>query len=448
MKASKTKIHIITFGCSLNFSDSEVMAGLLKKHGFKIVKTSKQDEGIKKAELIIINSCTVKDTTEKNFKKLLKKLTQLKKKIIIAGCISQTDPEQLEGYSLIGTTQLNNIAEVVEETLAGNIIKLLERSKTNPRLNLPKIRKNPFVEIIPISQGCLGNCSYCKTKAARFNLLSYDKKAILCQAKEAVEQGVKEIWLTSQDNAVYGNDIKNKKLTKITLVDLLKDLINLPGKFKVRIGMGNPNHFIKIIDELLLLFKSKNGDKLYQFLHIPLQSGNNTILKAMNRKYKVDDYKKLIRKIKKQIPKMTLSTDLIVGFPGETEKQFMDSIKLIKEIKPAVLNISRYSARPKTLAANMPQIHGRDIKNRSRLLTKEFYKIAIQQHKIWLGWRGYIVIDEEGKVGTDTMIGRNLSYKPVIINNIHKRKKINIGDVVKVKIVNTTRNDLRGEIIK
>ena len=216
----------------MNFSDSEVMAGLLEKQGFKIVKASIPDDGIKKADLVIVNSCTVKNTTEINFNRLLRNLNSKNKKIVIAGCIPQTDSEKLEKYSLVGTTQLNKIVGVVEETMAGHIVKFLERSKTNPRLNLPKIRKNSLVEIIPISQGCLGNCSYCKTKAARFDLLSYDNKAIICQAKAAIKQGVKEIWLTSQDNAVYGYDLsKGKNNKKLTLIDLLKDLIKIPGKF-------------------------------------------------------------------------------------------------------------------------------------------------------------------------------------------------------------------------
>ncbi|MBT4825011.1 tRNA (N(6)-L-threonylcarbamoyladenosine(37)-C(2))-methylthiotransferase [Candidatus Woesearchaeota archaeon] len=450
MKSHKNKkIYIITFGCSLNFSDSEVMAGLLEKQGFKIVKASIPDDGIKKADLVIVNSCTVKNTTEINFNRLLRNLNSKNKKIVIAGCIPQTDSEKLEKYSLVGTTQLNKIVGVVEETMAGHIVKFLERSKTNPRLNLPKIRKNSLVEIIPISQGCLGNCSYCKTKAARFDLLSYDNKAIICQAKAAIKQGVKEIWLTSQDNAVYGYDLsKGKNNKKLTLIDLLKDLIKIPGKFKIRIGMGNPEHFAEIIDELLLLFNSKPGSKLFKFLHIPVQSGNNTILKAMNRKYKVSDYKKLIKKIKQEQPNMTISTDIIVGFPGETKKQFMDSIKLIKELKPNVLNISRYSARPKTLAALMPQVYGGKTKDRSRLLTNEFYKIAEQNNKAWLDWKGEIIIDEIGKKGTNTLIGRNLSYKPVIIKKIFKGKKIKLGSIIKVKIVSITKNYLLGEVIK
>ena len=238
-------------GCPLKGPFFQKMPDRFTRRAIRGMLPYKQDKGIKIADLVIVNSCTVKHTTETNFKKLLRKLNQLKKKIVIAGCISQTDPEQLEEYSLVGTTQLNKIVEFVEETLAGNTVKILERSKTNPRLNLPKIRKNPIVEIIPISQGCLGNCSYCKTKAARFDLLSYDKKAILCQAKDAIKQGVKEIWLTSQDTAVYGKDIGS------TLIDLLKSLIKLKGDFKIRLGMGNPNHLSKIIDKLLPLFKSK-----------------------------------------------------------------------------------------------------------------------------------------------------------------------------------------------
>lgn len=430
------KIHILTFGCSLNISDSEVMAGLLVKAGFKLV------DSVDDADLVIVNSCTVKDKTEKNFWRLLKLLESKKKKIVVTGCIAQTDPEKLTSYSLVGTTQLCNIVDAVKQTINKKNVKYIKRSKTTPRLNLPKVRKNPVVEIIPISQGCLGSCTYCKTKAARFDLVSYRIDEILCQAKEAINSGVKEIWLTSQDNAVYGLD------KGITLVDLLKELVKLNGDFKIRVGIGNPNHLSKIIGKLLPLFKS---EKLFRFLHIPVQSGNNKILNAMNRKYSVEDFTKLIKKIRTAYSDMTLSTDIIIGFPGETEQQFMDSVNLVKKIKPDVLNMSKYSARPKTLAARMPQIHGRIIKQRSTLLAKEFYGIAVQQHRRWLGWKGNIIIDEVGKEGTDTFVGRNYAYKPVIVKKklgekkgSKQKKQVKLGDIIKVKITETTRNDLRG----
>jgi len=198
--------------------------------------------------------------------------------------------------------------------------------------------------------------------------------------------------------------------------------------------------------QIIALFKQDVENKLFRFLHIPAQSGNNEILKAMNRYYTAQDFINLIKKIRTAIPSMTISTDIIVGFPGETDEQFQDSIALIKEIKPDVLNRSRYSPRPKTLAAALPQLHGRILKERSRLLTQTFDFICYDQNKKWKGWQGSIVLDEKGKEGTDTVIGRNYAYKPVIVEN--KKGNLRLGDSVKVKIIKITRHDLRGEIVE
>lgn len=416
-----TKIFIKTFGCSLNQSDSEVMAGLLKKADFEIVNSSK------KADLVIINTCTVKGAAEKKFFKYLEKVKLLDKPIIIAGCISQTDPEKVAGYSLLGTSQINNIVEIVEETINGSTLISLSKEK-NQRLNLPKIRKNPVIEIVPICEGCLGDpCAYCKVKAARGDLVSYPVQDILKQIKDAIIQGVKEIWITAQDTGAYGKDI-NESLPK-----LLKEIINLPGDFKIRLGMANPNHILEFLDDLIEVYKS---DKMFKFLHVPVQSGNDDILKAMRRKYTVEQFKQIIEKFRKELPNITIATDIICGFPGETEKQFDDSLSLIKEIKPDVLNRSRFWPRPKTEAAEMEnQVHGKETKRRSQLVTSIFKNTARMLNEKWIGWQGEIIIDEKGK--QETMIGRNFAYKPIVVNG-----NFRLGDKVQVKIKKITSHYL------
>ena len=198
--------------------------------------------------------------------------------------------------------------------------------------------------------------------------------------------------------------------------------------------MLNPNHVIEFLDELIEIYKS---DKIFKFLHIPVQSGNNEILKAMKRKYTVEQFKEIIDKFKKEIPEITIATDIICGFPGETEEQFYDSLELIKQIKPSVLNISRFWPRPKTKAAEMEnQIHSKETKKRSTLMTDIFHNIARMQNERWLGWQGDVLIDEKGK--DETWIGRNFAYKPVIVEGNYK-----LGDIVNVKIKKVTPFDLR-----
>ncbi len=414
------KIFIKTFGCSLNKSDSEVMAGLLEKEGHKLVNEKE------KADLVIINTCTVKGPSERSFYRYLKKIKN--KKIIIAGCIPQADPELeiLKDYSLIGVNQLNKIGIVVSETLKGNVVKALKRER-NTRLNLPKVRKNPIIEIIPICKGCLGSCSYCKVKQARGDLFSYDEKAILKQIKDALNDGIKEIWLTSQDTGCYGLDINTN------IVELLKDIVKIKGDFKVRLGMINPNFALKFLDELIEIYKN---DKMFKFLHVPVQAGNDRILRLMRRKYDVEDFRRIVDKFRKEIPDITVSTDIICGFPTETEKEFLDSYNLINEINPNVLNINMFWPRSKTKANEMKQMPSWKIKERTRKLTKLFHKIALEQNKKWINWEGFALVDEFGK--NNTMKARNYAYKQVIL-----KKKHNLGEKVKVKIKKATKFDLR-----
>lgn len=422
-----TRIYIETAGCSLNRSDSEVMAGLLKKAGFDIARNAEN------ADIVIMNTCTVKRPTEIKFWRRLAELRNLKKEVIIAGCIAQTAYNELKEFSLIGTTQINNIVSVVEETVNGNIVKLIAFEK-NPRLNLPKISKNKIVEIVPISSGCMGYpCAYCKVKQARGELVSYDKEAIIKQISKAVLNGAKEIWLTSQDNGCYGKD------TGTSFPELLKDVLKIEGDFKIRVGMMNPNHAKEWADELAEIMKD---DKVFKFIHLPVQSGNNEILKLMRRKYTAEDFKEIVKKLRDEIPDISIATDIICGFPAETEEQFQDSIKLIREIKPDVLNISRFWPRPGTEAAKMMgQIHGNETKRRSTIIKEIFGIMAnVNNEKRWTGWEGEILIDEKGK--DNTLVGRNYAYRPVIVEG-----KFQLGDKVKVRVDKTTVHDLRAKVL-
>lgn len=423
-----TNIYIKTYGCALNKADSETMAGLLENAGFKIIDKAKP------AELIIINTCTVKGPSESKFMTYLKKIEEKypKKKIIITGCIAQTDSKKLKGYSLLGTSQLNNIVEVVEETLHGNIVVLIAKDEQE-RLNLPKKRRNKIIAIVPICEGCLGDpCSYCKVKSARGNLKSYPIEKILTEIREAKKDGCKEIWLTAQDTGCYGLDIKTNIAT------LLEKACDIPGDFKIRLGMCNPNYAIDFLEDMIKIFKN---DKMFKFLHIPVQSGNNEVLKNMRRKYDVEDFYNICNEIRKEILEITIATDIIVGFPGETKEQFDDSLKLIKDLTPDVVNISRFWGREGTEAYDMEnQIPGDESKKRSKIITSIFRNISRMQNERWIGWQGEILIDEYGK--DDTMIARNFTYKPIIVKGKH-----NIGEKINVKIKSATTFYLNSEMI-
>lgn len=436
------KISFVTFGCTLNASDSELMAGLLADAGHEIVEEDT-------AELIVINSCTVKALAEKKFFRKITELEKKGKKLILAGCIPQAQQDlvkdRLKEYSVIGTGQLNNIVDAVDETLAGSIVHWLKKDK-NPRLNLPKIRRNKVIEIIPICEGCLGNCTYCQTRQARGKLISYDPNAIVKQVKSAVKDGCKEIWLTSQDCGAYGKDLQkdintSNNTAAINIVELLKRVLSVDGDFFVRLGMTNPNFVLEHLDALIEIYST--SPKLFKFIHIPIQAGNDQVLKDMNRFYTVEDFRKIVKTFRAHIPQITIATDMICGFPTETEKQFEDSIKLITELTPDIVNVSRFWPRQGTPAAKMKQHTSRETKTRSRKMASLFDSTSTQRLTEWTGWQGPIIIDAQGKKSDSNWLGRNYAYKLIAIKGDFK-----LGQKVEVKVVRTTKHYLVAEPVE
>ena len=421
------KIYFQTHGCSTNFSESEIMAGLLDEAGFKIVKNSKN------ADIIILNVCTVKGET--TGLREIRKLETIGKKLIIAGCITKDLIKELrditQDASLINTHNINNIVDVVEEVLQGNTIEAVSFGDQK-KLLLPRIRRNPVIGIVPILSGCDRECSYCSVRLVKGKLKSYPMDNIIEEVNYALNDNCKEIWVTSQDNASYGTE----KIWRSSLPELLKEILKIKQDFKIRIGMMNPDNLRPIMDEMIEIY---NDDKVFKFLHLPVQSGNDEILEKMNRKYSVQDFKAIIEKFKTEIPYLTFSTDVIVGFPGETDEQFNDTIELIKELEPDVLNRSRFKSRKGTRAAKMEnQVQSNIVKDRSRILTDIFKNISRLNNEKWMNWSGDILIDEKGK--DDSWIGRNSSYKQVIVNGEYK-----LGEKAQVKVGNTTIFDLRAE---
>ncbi|AJF61863.1 MiaB-like protein tRNA modifying enzyme [archaeon GW2011_AR15] len=418
------KIFIKTYGCSFNQADSENMAGLLvKSQRYRLVDS----EG--DADVVIINSCTVKNKAENKFWRDLK---NIKKTKILAGCVPQAerDKSKFERFSVIGSNQINSVVEVVDETLSGNTVQLFKKESTG-RLNIPKVRKNSIVEIVPINEGCLGSCNFCATKFSRGHLVSYQPEEIVSHIRNALNDGAKEIWLTSQDTACYGYDIGT------TIVALLKKIFEMKRGFKVRLGMGNPDFLPDYLDELIEVFKDK---RMFKFLHIPLQAGSDNVLKKMKRNYTAETFVKIIEKFRAVHPDITIATDIIVGYPGETREDFLETLRILEKTRPDVMNISRFWARPGTVAAKKKQLPTLEIKNRSIELTKLYHRIARENNRKWIGWRGEIIIDEQGKEGS--LVGRNYAYKPVIVEG-----HFNIGEEIEVDVKKVTSFDLRAQVI-
>ncbi len=414
------KVLIKTFGCSANLSNSEVMAGLLEGAGHKLVGS------VADADIVIINTCVVKGPTENKVVKEIRSVLKSNKQLVVAGCMPKAEyalVKKIAPYaSLIGPKHADRIIEAV------NARREFVGEGAGFRPDLPKKRKNRVIGITQLSTGCTGNCSYCIVKLAKGELFSFPPDSIVNDVECSVKDNCKEIWLTSQDNAAYGVD------SGTSLPELLYKIFEVKGSFKMRIGMMDPDNVSPIIKRLIRAYKN---EKVFKFLHLPVQSGSDEVLQRMNRKYSVGEFKKIVKEFQKQIPKITVSTDIIVGFPGETEQQFEESLKLVKEIKPDVLNISRFWPRPGTAAASMqPQIQGNTTKERSKKLTAEFEKIALSNNKKWVGWKGPVLVDEKGR--GDSWVGRNFAYKPVVI---HSKRNL-LGKEIIVEVSGATNHAL------
>ncbi|MEK6886938.1 MAG: tRNA (N(6)-L-threonylcarbamoyladenosine(37)-C(2))-methylthiotransferase [Nanoarchaeota archaeon] len=420
------KVHFITQGCSANVADSEVMMGLLRKEGFELVNN------LEDSDVVIVNTCTVKSPSVSSFQRRLNELEQKysDKKVIIAGCIPQSQLNDFKNYSKVGTYQIKRIVEAVEATLKCKVVSFLEREDEG-RLNLPKVRKNEFIEIVTISQGCLNACTFCKTKHARGNLKSYSIKDIVRHISNAVDNNTKEIWLTSQDNSVYGLDIKTN------LVELLKQILTIKKDFKIRVGMGNPKHMLPYLNDLINVMKN---DKILKFIHVPLQAGSDKVLDDMKRGYSAEDFVKIVSAFRREIPEISIATDIICGFPTETEKDFEETMNVIRKTRPDMINYSRFWSRPGTPAAKMKQVDGKESKRRTIEVMNLFKKIAKENSQKWIGRTERILITEKGK--NNTWIGKNDSYKQIIVKGDFK-----IGDEVNVKIKDASHLDLKGEIM-
>ncbi|XP_010594488.1 threonylcarbamoyladenosine tRNA methylthiotransferase isoform X1 [Loxodonta africana] len=426
------KIWIRTWGCSHNNSDGEYMAGQLAAYGYKITEKASD------ADLWLLNSCTVKNPAEDHFRNSIKKAQEENKKVVLAGCVPQAQPRQdyLKGLSIIGVQQIDRVVEVVEETIKGHSVRLLGQKKDNgkrlggARLDLPKIRKNPLIEIISINTGCLNACTYCKTKHARGNLASYPIDELVDRAKQSFQEGVCEIWLTSEDTGAYGRDIGT------SLPALLWKLVEvIPEGAMLRLGMTNPPYILEHLEEMA---KILNHPRVYAFLHIPVQSASDTVLMEMKREYCVADFKRVVDFLKEKVPGITVATDIICGFPGETDQDFQETVKLVEEYKFPSLFINQFYPRPGTPAAKMEQIPAQVKKQRTKDLSRVFHSYNPYDHKI--GERQQVLVTE---VSFDSKfyVAHNRFYEQVLV----PKNPSFMGKMVKVDIYESGKHFMKGQ---
>ncbi len=383
---------------------------------------------ISDAEVIIVNTCTVRRDTDE---KIIDRIFKLRKhftnaKIIVAGCMVSAQPyvitKILDGtnYSLISTHMVVGVVDAIRKN-----IKRIGFHKNKTFYTLKDV-----IAIIPVADGCTGTCSFCITRIARPFLNSYPVEHIVEKAKEVIRYGAREIQLTSQDLGAYGLD----KYGKYMLPRLIDSLLDIPGDYMIRLGMMNPEHLLNIIDDIIRILRDP---RVYKFIHIPLQSGSNSLLKIMNRRYTVEDFIYLVRYIRKKIEDIMIATDIIVGHPGESDDDFQETINVLKELEIERVHIAQYTPRPRTLAYALPQVKPHIRKRRLKEILKLIEEVGLKAHGKYIGKRVKALTTEMGF--NRTIVARTQSYYPVIINT-----RIQLGKWIYVDINDATYYDLRG----
>ncbi|MFX1278033.1 MAG: tRNA (N(6)-L-threonylcarbamoyladenosine(37)-C(2))-methylthiotransferase [Promethearchaeota archaeon] len=422
----ENSFYIETYGCASNKADSYIISTILSNSGYF-------QTNIEEAQFLIINTCAVKEQTENKIKERLRVLHENfhntpNKYIIIAGCLPHITPKYIDVVrkiipsfsAIIDLDVLRKLPEIFKNIKEGqkNLVYKSENliEKAEILINHPI---NKITGIIPISEGCLGSCTYCCVKNARGKLNCYNPNNIIKNVKYQLEQGIKQIYLTSQDCSTY-------TYNQTSLSDLIKGITNLDFKFYLRIGMINPSFLINEVDQLISIFELP---KVYQFLHIPIQSGSNKILSEMQREYQISDIIDNLELLRKKFPLLTISTDIICGFPGESEYDFYRTINFIKWLKPEILNISKFTARPGTKAKKMKQLESKVIKDRSIRLSKIYRRSLGHINDQWKGWEGEVLTLHTG-LRSQQVLSRNFAYKNIFINRFNNE----FGKFVRVKV--------------
>ncbi|OGZ22214.1 MAG: hypothetical protein A2W55_00675 [Candidatus Nealsonbacteria bacterium RIFCSPHIGHO2_02_38_10] len=411
------KYFIVTYGCQMNWADSEKIAAVLEDTEYK--PASK----IEDADLIVVNMCSVRQSAVDRVMGLKEKIKN--KKTIITGCVLKKDWLKLEKQF-------------------GKIIDIKEFIK--------KAKGNYFKKItsyVPIMTGCNNFCAYCVVPYTRGREISRSVKEIICEIKNLVKNGAKKIWLLGQNVNSYKHNTpppsspskreisltpppprRGRRGEGVDFPELLKIVNDIPGGFWIRFTSPHPKDFS---DELINTMAK--CEKLGEYLNLPVQAGDNQILKKMNRGYTVSQYEKLVKEIRAKIPNIALSTDVIVGFPGERKKQFENTAKLFRKIKYDMAYINKYSPRAGTVAAKMKDnVSPKEKIRRAKILNEIIMQTALENNKKCIGKTFEVLI-------TAPNIGKTRSNKTIKINN-----DIPVGKFVNVKITDALVWGLKGEL--
>ncbi|MFQ1020365.1 tRNA (N(6)-L-threonylcarbamoyladenosine(37)-C(2))-methylthiotransferase [Tardisphaera saccharovorans] len=403
------KAFVEGMGCALSQADAKGLAEALRSTGMTVVDKSED------ADVIIINGCAVREASDRKLSSSIRRLRNAGKEVIVTGCSAEVYPSVglSAGASVIPLRDRRQFLGSLGCDLRGELGDLLPPPPGGP------------IYTLPIGTGCGGNCSFCATKLARGAIASYPPKTLLRLVKEAVERGAVEVDITAVEINSWGRDLG------MSFPELLAMMADLPGDFRVRVGMINPRGLLVWIDDLLDAYRSS---KVFKFFHVPVQSFSDSVLKNMRRGYTSDEVFEIFRKIKSAFPEASVHTDIIVGFPGETDDDFSLTVSALKRVKFDKVNVARYSPRPLTDAAAWEQVPDPIKKVRSDLLSALWKEEALAINRRYVGREVEALVVQGG----DAPTARTQNYKQVVL-----RQPAFPGERLKVKVVEATPIDLR-----
>ena len=432
---------IITYGCQMNFNESAKMTNILKNSGYNII------ENYEDADLVLINTCTIREgAASKVYSELgrLKEIKNEKKDMIIGvtGCLAQEEKENFIKRTpyvdlVLGNQNIAMLPDILEDIHHGktNIVMINNKDVLPKRIDA--YFGNDVMASIAITYGCNNYCTFCIVPHVRCKERSVPMEEIVDDVRKYVKKGYKEILFLGQNVNSYGNDFR--KDDNITFAKLLEKSANVEGDFWIKYVSPHPKDFNDDVIKAI-----KENPKISRMLHLPLQSGSSKILKKMKRGYTKEEYIALAKKIKREIPDIALTTDIIVGFPGETEEDFNDTLDVVNEVGFENAFMFMYSKRKNTPASLYEdQIDYKTMNRRLQTLMRQQDKIAFEYSQRYIGKTLKVLVEGNSKKNIDMMFGRTSTHKIVLFPKMkYKNEKF-----VNVKITHTNTWTLYGELV-
>jgi tRNA-2-methylthio-N6-dimethylallyladenosine synthase len=439
--------HIITFGCQMNKADSERMAGILEDMGFEWSDDPNQ------ADVILYNTCTIRDNAEQKVYSYLGRQAKRKQEqpdltLIVAGCVAQQEGEALlrrvpELDLVMGPQHANRLKDLLESVFAGNQVVATEEVHIFEDITQPR-RDSQVTAWVNIIYGCNERCTYCVVPNVRGVEQSRTPESIRAEIEQLARQGYKEITLLGQNIDAYGRDLpgstpEGRHLH--TLTDLLYYVHDVPGIERIRFATSHPRYFTE-----RLIKACADLPKVCEHFHIPFQSGDNELLKAMSRGYTHEKYRRIIDTIRRYMPDASISADAIVGFPGETETQFENTLKLVEDIGFDLVNTAAYSPRPSTPAALWDNQLSEEVKSDRLQRLNHLVNIkAAERSQRYFGRIEEVLVEAQNTKDINQVMGRTggnrLTFFTGDINHLK-------GQIIKVKITEVRAFSLTGEAVE